>query len=175
MFEKIANELQDAFLLKRQYFYDDRGVFQKIYEENWIKELGIDFTPTETLVSVSKKGVIRGLHFQKPHYQTKLVSCLQGSLWDVIVDTRPDSPTYGKWQGFELSSDNGLMLLVPKGFAHGFQALQDQTVCCYGCDGKFEPTEDGGINAFSKSLSIPWPLTDLIQSEKDQNLPEFII
>lgn len=155
---------------------DSRGYFSKVFEKGIFAENGIEFLPYEEMMSCSKKGVIRGLHFQKCHSQDKLVRILSGAVYDVAVDLRKDSPTFGKWQGFYLSAENRQMLYIPKGFAHGFLALEDNTLFSYICGDRYDPSSDGGIRWNDPDIGVEWPLdkvTDIVISDKDQALPAF--
>lgn len=146
------------------------------YNWNKLAEItGNSYNFVQDNLSKSRKNVIRGLHFQKPPYpQTKLVSCIRGAIIDVVVDLRKDSPTYKYHWNFELSSDNGRMLLVPQGFAHGFLTIEDDTIVSYKVDNYYHPETDGGINWLS-DLGINWPIgiEDAIISPKDEELPFF--
>lgn len=153
---------------------DDRGYLSKPFEKSAFIAHGIDLTPLEELRSCSKKGVLRGLHFQRRHSQDKLVQVLHGAAYDVAVDLRKDSLTYGKWEGFYLSAENRQMLYIPKGFAHGFLALEDDTLFGYLCGDRYDPESDGGIRWNDPQLAVEWPLErvdQIVISEKDQKLP----
>ena len=169
-FEKL--ELNDAYLISNFYAADQRGNFRKVFEKNIFHEAGIDFFLSESFSSVSVKNVVRGLHFQMGNPQAKLISVLHGRIWDCIVDLRKNSSTYKKWLGVELSADNYKALYVPKGFAHGFVALDDNTVIFYHCDGKYDKNSDTGILIDDKELDIRWPidLSTAIRSERDLHL-----
>ncbi len=173
--EKKETTLKDAYLIKPQVFQDERGFFVETYSKKKFEEIGIDmdFVQDNHSLSVSK-GVLRGLHFQlSPDTQTKLIRVTKGSVYDVIVDLRKDSPTFGKWEGFHLSADNFLMLLVPQGFAHGFCTLEDNTEFQYKCDNYYAPENEGGIAWNDPTLGIDWPVKDPILAEKDKNHPLF--
>jgi len=153
---------------------DERGYFSKSFEQSIFSAYGIDLYPWEEFRSCSKRGVLRGLHFQRCHSQDKLVQVLQGTLFDVAVDLRESSPTFGKWEGFELSAENRRMLYIPKGFAHGFLALEESTLFSYLCGDRYDPESDGGIRWDDPDLSICWPLKrveKVIVSTKDAALP----
>jgi len=166
--------LEGAILIKPKFFKDERGFFvesysKKIFEENGIN---IDFVQDNHSLSV-EKGVLRGLHFQNnPHAQSKLVRVTKGKVCDVIVDLRIDSPTYKKWQGFELSEENGLMLFIPKGFAHAFCTLEENTEFMYKVDDFYAPECDSGIIWNDPELNINWPIENPILSEKDNQLKQ---
>lgn len=170
-------ELKDAFLIRPQVFQDERGFFLEPYSRKKFEEAGIniDFVQDNHSLSVPK-GVLRGLHYQKPPFsQTKLVRVTRGRVYDAIVDLRKESPTFGKWQGFELSSENFSMLLVPQGFAHGFLTLEENTEFMYKVDNFYNKESEGGIIWNDQSLSIDWPIDtkSLIMSDKDKVLPAF--
>ncbi len=169
-FQKL--ELKDAYLIDYFHVGDNRGFFSKIFEKDIYKDAGIDFSLNETFVSLSSKNVIRGLHFQLGNPQAKIVSVLSGKIWDVIVDLRPDSKTFKQWKAFELSSDNHLAIYIPKGYAHGFACLEDDSVMLYQCEEKYNPSTDTGIRFDDPEIGIEWPI-DLncsIHSERDLNL-----
>lgn len=169
-------KLKDAFCIEYFYAGDNRGDFGKIFEKDIYKEAGIKFTLSESFTSTSQKNVIRGLHFQKHNPQTKLVSVMHGKVWDVIVDLRPDSPTFKEWEAIELSRQNHKALFVPCGFAHGFAALEDDTVMLYQCDGKYDKETDGGVRFDDPEIGIKWPidLNTAIHSKRDLELESFM-
>ena len=174
-FEFKELELKGAFLISNFYAGDNRGGFTKSFEKDIYKNAGIEFNLNETFASRSMKNVIRGLHFQTHNPQAKLVSVVAGSVWDVIVDLRPDSSTYKKWVAHELSAENHLSFFVPRGFAHGFASLEDNTVMLYQCDGKYDAETDTGIRFDDPVLGIDWPVDDsvAIQSNRDMLLQSF--
>lgn len=157
-------------MIRPQVFKDDRGFFLETYSKKKFEEAGIavDFVQDNHSMS-AQKGVLRGLHFQKtPFSQAKLVKVTKGKVYDVIVDLRKDSPTFGRWQGFELSAENFLMLFVPRGFAHGFVTLEDNTEFQYKCDNFYASEYDSGIIWNDPDLAIDWPVSEPVLSEKDQ-------
>lgn len=161
--------LKDAYLIKPKVFQDERGFFMESYSKKRLKDLGIeaDFVLDCHSMSVTK-GVLRGLHFQNPgNTQAKLVRVTNGSVYDVIVDLRKDSPTFGKWEGFELTAENFQMLFVPRGFAHGFCTLEDNTEFQYKCDNEYAPASEGAILWNDPTLNISWPVENPMLSEKD--------
>lgn len=156
------------------YAPDKRGYFTKIFEKSIFAANGIGLEPYEEIRSCSQKGTLRGLHFQRRHCQDKLIQVLMGAVHDVVVDLREGSPTFGKWQGFHLSAENRRLLYVPKGFAHGFLALEENTLFSYICGDRYDPETDGGILWNDPKLAVEWPLEKverLIVSEKDAALP----
>lgn len=155
---------------------DGRGHMTKVFEKEIFQQNGIVLSPFEELTSYSHKGVLRGLHFQREYSQDKLVRILHGAVYDVAVDLRKDSPTFGQWEGFHLSAENRQMLYIPKGFAHGFLALEEGTLFSYLCGDRYDPDSDGGIVWNDPELNVQWPLGQVdrvIISEKDQRLPTF--
>lgn len=166
----MPTTLKGAYLIKPQVFQDERGFFMETYSAKDFKAAGItaDFVQDNHSMSVTK-GVLRGLHFQLPGYtQAKLVRVTKGAVYDVIVDLRKDSKTYGKWEAFELTAKNFYMLFVPRGFAHGFCTLEDYTEFQYKCDNLYIPANEGGIIWNDPDLKIYWPIENPILSEKDK-------
>lgn len=173
--EFIKTKFKDAYLIKPQVFRDERGFFLEPYSKKKFSEQGIEINFVQDNHSLSvKKGVLRGLHFQKPpHAQTKLVRVTQGKVMDAIVDIRKNSPTFGQWESFELSSENFSMLLIPRGFAHAFLTLEDNTEFMYKVDEFYAPDSDAGIIWNDPTLNINWPVENPTLSEKDSQLPFF--
>lgn len=136
---------------------DDRGYFMETYSRRDMEENGININFVQDNQSMSTKGVLRGLHFQKNFPQTKLVRVIKGSVFDVAVDLRADSETYGKWYGIELTEENKKQLLIPKGFAHGFLVLSDMAEFCYKCDDFYRPNDEGGMAWNDPEIGIEWP------------------
>ncbi|WP_240371429.1 dTDP-4-dehydrorhamnose 3,5-epimerase [Anoxybacteroides rupiense] len=169
----IETTFDSAFILEPTVYGDVRGFFMESYNEKTFRELGFDLRFVQDNHSLSvKAGTIRGLHYQlSPRAQTKLVRVTRGAIYDVIVDIRRGSPTFGKWQGFILSADNKRQLLVPKGFAHGFCTLVDHTEVQYKVDAYYSPEHDRGILWNDPSLGIDWPMPTPVLSEKDANHP----
>jgi len=171
--EKIF--INGPLILNTEVYEDYRGYLFESWNESELKKLGINEKFVQDKVSFSKKGVLRGLHLQYKHSQAKLVRVLYGAVFDVIVDLRKDSPTFGKWFGIALSEKNKKALYIPKNFAHGFLALTDEVVFFYKTSDYFYPQYDSGIIWNDKELNIDWPLKlidgNLIISEKDKNLP----
>ena len=174
-FEFKELELKGAYLISNFYVGDNRGGFTKSFEKDIFKEAGIEFNLNETFSSRSMKNVIRGLHFQTHNPQAKLISVVAGRVWDVIVDLRKDSPTFKKWVANELSADNHLSFYVPRGFAHGFASLEDNTVMLYQCDGKYDAETDTGIIFNDPEIGIDWPVDEsvAIHSARDMELQSF--
>lgn len=136
---------------------DSRGYFMETYSQRDMLEAGIDITFVQDNQSMSVKGVLRGLHFQKNFPQTKLVRTIKGSVFDVAVDLRSDSRTYGKWYGVELTEENKKQFLIPKGFAHGFLVLSETAEFCYKCDDFYHPNDEGGLVWNDPEIGIAWP------------------
>jgi dTDP-4-dehydrorhamnose 3,5-epimerase len=166
--------LQGLVLLPLKRFSDERGYFQELHQQDRYTELGIAQPLVQTNLSLSKKNVIRGMHFQlAPKPQGKLVSVLRGSILDVAIDIRQDSPTFGQHQAFSLSEENALQLWVPAGFAHGFCALEEETLVCYQVTHAYDPSLEKSLNWNDPDLNLPWPIsaTEAIVSERDCNTP----
>ena len=155
-------------------FGDDRGYFVETYNENDMKEAGMDYTFVQDNQSASKKGVLRGLHFQKEFPQDKLVRVVNGEVFDVAVDLRPGSETFGKWYGVLLSAENKKQFMIPKNFAHGFIVLSDYAEFCYKCTDFYHPNDEGGLLWKDPEIGVEWPMpegmteADLTLSDKDQ-------
>ncbi len=149
---------------------DKRGYFMETYNENDFKEAGINLTFVQDNQSSSVKGVLRGLHFQYQFPQDKLVRVIKGEVYDVAVDLREGSPTFGKWHGVLLSAENKKQFLIPKNFAHGFLVLSDEAEFCYKCTDFYHPNDEGGIAYNDPAIGVKWPIPEgceLIMSEKD--------
>ena len=167
-------EIEGLLVIEPQMFKDARGWFMETYNEQRYREAGIDVRFVQDNQSCSCYGVVRGLHFQRPPYtQAKLVSCTHGRVFDVAVDIRKGSPTYGQWYGVELSEENHLQFFIPHGFAHGFSVLSEQAVFSYKCDNFYHPASVSGILLSDPALAIDWqiPEADRILSEKDTKHP----
>ena len=168
-FEK--QEIAGLVVVTPRAFPDGRGLFLESYKKSEFVANGITNEFVQDNHSVSSKGVLRGLHFQKPpKAQAKLVRVVKGAVWDVAVDVRADSPTYLKWLSIELTEENKKMFYIPVGFAHGFVSLVDDTVLVYKCTEEYDPSTDSGIRWDDPALKIPWPVTSPLVSEKDQAL-----
>lgn len=155
---RLETQIPDLFLFALRSFGDERGRFTETYNEPRYRAHGLDAVFVQTNVSVSRQGVLRGLHAQNPSPQGKLVSVARGAVFDVVIDIRPDSPTYGKWEGFELSAANGQQLYVPAGFLHGFLTLEDDTVFLYQVTSTYDPNGDFSVAWNDDELGIEWPL-----------------
>lgn len=169
-------EIEGAYIIELNKHEDKRGFFARSYCENEFKDEGISFSPVQANIGYSRnKHTLRGLHYQvNPHAEAKLVRCVKGKLYDVIVDLRQDSRTYGEWTGVVLDSDNHTMFFVPEGCAHGYQTLADETEISYMVSAFYEPDAERGIRWNDPAFDIEWFNTEnLIISEKDQNWPDF--
>lgn len=159
-------------VLTSRKFDDHRGFFVELYHQEAMNLLGVQDAFVQTNLSSSKKGVVRGLHYQShPHAMSKLVTCVKGRLYDVAVDIRKDSVTFGQWYGVEIGEDSATLLYIPRGFAHGFVALEEDTVILYQCDAHYHQPSDRGIRWNDPEIGIVWPTQTPILSEKDQQLP----
>jgi dTDP-4-dehydrorhamnose 3,5-epimerase len=171
----IETPLKDLYIIEPRVFGDDRGYFFESYNEGQLKALtGFDIPFIQDNQARSSKYVLRGLHYQNnPTPQTKLVRTLEGTIWDVVVDIRRESPTFGQWYGVELSAENKRQLLVPRGFAHGYSVLSDTAEVFYKCDNFYDKSTEGGIYFNDPSLNIDWKMdiSKAILSEKDKVQP----
>jgi dTDP-4-dehydrorhamnose 3,5-epimerase len=161
--------LSGALLLEPRVFGDPRGIFFEAWNEKTHRAAGVDRRWVQDNVSRSSRGVLRGLHFQNPKPQAKLVSCLEGEVWDVIVDLRRSSPTFGQWEGCRLSP--GRQLFVPVGFAHGFYVVSESAIVSYKCDDFWSPETERGVAWDDPALGIAWPTSTPLLSEKDRSYP----
>ena len=171
-FKFIETSIKDVYVIEPKKYGDNRGYFMETYKESSFKEAGLDYNFVQDNQSKSKKGVLRGLHFQKTYPQAKLVRCIEGEVFDVCVDLRKDSSTYGKWEGVVLSSELGNQFMIPRGFAHGFVVLSETATFCYKCDELYHPEDEGGIMWNDPEVGIDWPYKDEpLLSEKDKVHP----
>lgn len=172
-FNFIKTSIKDLYIIEPKVFGDNRGYFVETYNYNAFKEAGLDMVFVQDNQSKSKKGVLRGLHFQKKFPQGKLVRVISGEVFDVAVDLRKDSPTYKKWHGVVLSAENKRQFYVPEGFAHGFLVLSDEAEFVYKCTEFYHPEDEGGIAWNHPDIGIEWPLDgidEILLSEKDRKL-----
>lgn len=165
--------IQDAKIITPFMAEDQRGYFLKSFEKDIFQQMGLNGTIQEDFESFSTQGVIRGLHFQTKNPQIKLVRAITGTIYDVIVDLRKKSPSFGKWKGVILSGENFKGLWVPAGFAHGFQVLSENALVNYKCIGKYEKGYDSGIKYNDKELNIDWKEGNIIVSDRDNALQSF--
>ena len=164
-------DIEGLYVIEPTVFKDERGYFVETYNQNDMKEAGLDMVFVQDNQSMSTRGVLRGLHFQKQFPQGKSVRVVRGKVFDVAVDLRSDSKTYGKWFGVELSAENMKQFYIPEGFAHGFLVLSDEAEFCYKCTDFYHPGDEGGLAWNDPEIGVEWPLeegVDLIISEKDQ-------
>lgn len=164
-------KLNGVYIIEPKIFRDERGYFMEIYNKEQFSEAGLNMNFVQDNESRSTKGVLRGLHFQKKHSQGKLVRVTKGEVFDVAVDLRYGSPTYGKWEGVVLSEENKKQFYIPKGFAHGFLVLSDEAIFNYKCTDYYAPNYEGGIIWNDSNINIKWPLDNIdnvILSDKDK-------
>lgn len=168
----IRTDIDGPLIIDPRVFSDERGFFVETYNADRYEEAGIPAAFVQDNLSVSKKGVLRGLHFQSPPYaQGKLVQVLRGRVFDVAVDIREGSPTFGKYVSVELSAENHRQFWIPAGFAHGFLSLEDDTMFQYKCTNVYAPDHDGGVRYDDPAIGIAWPEGPYIVSEKDKAQP----
>lgn len=169
VFNKTA--IEGVYVIEPKVYGDERGYFMETYSEAAFAEAGLNYKFVQDNQSSSRKGVLRGLHFQKTYPQAKLVRALSGEVFDVAVDLRAESPTYGKWVGELLSAENHKQLMIPRGFAHGFLVVSETAEFAYKCDDFYHPEDEGGV--MYDSAGIEWPEVDveLVLSEKDMEHP----
>ena len=171
----IPTPLADAYLIDLDLIADRRGFFARVFCAEEFRQLGIvtQFAQINDAFSAAK-GTLRGLHYQRtPSAEVKIVRCLQGAIWDVIVDLRPDSPTFGKWHGAELNADNRLMMYAPRGFAHGMLTLVDNSEVLYLVSDFYDPGRERGVRWNDPRFAIEWPISPTEISPKDANWPDF--
>ncbi len=164
----------DLVIIEPTVFGDERGYFMETYNRQVFEEAGLNMTFVQDNESCSRKGVLRGLHFQTQNVQGKLVRVTEGAVWDVAVDLRKESKTFGEWVGITLSAENKKMFYVPEGFAHGFVVLSDMATFTYKCTNFYAPEFDGGIRYDDPDIGIQWPTQEietLLLSDKDRQLP----
>ncbi len=174
---KIINTgFKELLVIKPKVYSDQRGYFFESFNQERYRNSGINFTPVQDNESKSLIGVIRGLHYQlRPYDQAKLIRVIEGKIFDVALDLRRDSPTYGKWFGIELDSESKTQLFIPRGFAHGFSVLSDEAVILYKTDNLYHPASERGIALDDPDLNIDWHTGNIkpIVSEKDTQNPPF--
>ena len=164
----VSLALPGMILIEPQIFRDDRGHFLESWNEGRYEKAGIVGRFIQDNVSWSRRGVLRGLHFQEPHPQAKLVSVLHGEVWDVAVDIRLGSETFGKWMGMRLSAENGRQLYIPEGFAHGFVVLSEAALFSYKCTDYYHPEAEAAIRWDDPDLAVEWPVAEPFLSGKDR-------
>lgn len=165
-------EIADVYVIDVKTYGDQRGYFMETYKKSDFDAAGLCYDFVQDNQSSSRKGVLRGLHFQKTFPQAKLVRVLRGEVFDVAVDLRKGSPTYGKWTGVLLSSENHRQFMIPRGFAHGFVVVSDEAEFAYKCDELYHPEDEGGIAWNDTDVAVDWPdVGEVILSEKDKKNP----
>ena len=169
-------DIEGLYVIEPTVFKDERGYFVETYNQNDMKEAGLDMVFVQDNQSMSTRGVLRGLHFQKQFPQGKLVRVVRGKVFDVAVDLRSDSKTYGKWYGVILSAENKKQFFIPKGFAHGFLVLSENAEFTYKCSDFYHPNDEGGLIWNDPDINVQWPIPEgmeLIFSAKDQKWGSF--
>jgi dTDP-4-dehydrorhamnose 3,5-epimerase len=168
-------KLSGAYIIDIEKIKDERGFFARTWDKNEFSKLGLESEFVQSSISLNKKkGTIRGMHYQiKPYEENKIVRCTKGRIFDVIIDIRADSITFKEWLSVELSEDNYKILYIPKGFAHGFQTLEDNSEVVYKISQVYESKFSKGIRWDDKTMLIKWPLKNIIISERDKSFPEF--
>ena len=168
-FTFIETPIEGVYEIEVKKYGDNRGYFMETYKKKDFDEAGLVYDFIQDNQSKSKKGVLRGLHFQKKYPQAKLVRCIEGEVFDVAVDLRKGSPTYGKWHGVVLSAEKGNQFMIPRGFAHGFLVLSETATFCYKCDELYHPEDEGGVMWNDPDIRIEWPEAgEILLSEKDK-------
>ena len=168
-FTFTKTKIDGVYIVDVKSYGDERGYFMETYKEPDFMDAGLDYNFVQDNQSSSHRGVLRGLHFQKEHPQAKLVRVISGEVFDVAVDLRKGSVTYGQWVGFVLSGDNHRQLMIPRGFAHGFLVLSDYAEFAYKCDDFYHPDDEGGIAWNDPDIAIEWPCVgEVFLSEKDK-------
>lgn len=167
----IETDLRGVLIVEPAVFEDRRGFFMETYQLERYRELSGDRGFVQDNLSFSVQGTLRGLHFQNPKSQAKLVQTVTGEIFDVAVDIRPGSPTFGKWTGARLSAENKRQLFIPDGFAHGFCVLSETAHVFYKCSDFYAPECEGGILWSDPDIGIEWPVTDPVVSDRDRSLP----
>lgn len=175
-FEFYKSNIEGLIIIKPHMFHDDRGLYKKYYEKNIFAENGITCSFTESSDLYSKKGALRGLHYQTVDSQAKLIHVISGALFDVALDLRKNSSTFGEYHTELMNAEDNKIVFIPEGFAHGFIALDDNTIFSYQCSGSYIPEACGGIRWDDLDLKIPWPLKEygiehVIATDKDKNWP----
>lgn len=167
----VSTNIPEVLIIEPRIFPDSRGYFYESYQKNRYRENGIPADFVQDNLSYSVRGTLRGLHYQHPQPQAKLVQVVQGEIYDVAVDIRKNSPSFGQWVGVVLNEDNKQQLFIPEGFAHGFAVLSPTAVFTYKCSDYYAPGCEGGVAWNDPDLGIKWPIDDPILSDKDSNYP----
>ncbi len=177
-FTFTPTSIDGVIVVDTKSYGDARGAFMETYKREDFAAGGIDCEFVQDNQSTSTQGVLRGLHFQIHHPQAKLVRVVEGEVFDVAVDLRPGSPTFGKWEGAVLSADNHRQFFIPQGFAHGFYVMSERAVFCYKCDDVYHPGDEGGLMWNDPDIAVQWPLIEGVEinlSQKDMNHPSFAV
>jgi dTDP-4-dehydrorhamnose 3,5-epimerase len=169
--KRLNTGLPEVILLEPHIHRDSRGFFLESWQRRTFARLGLDKEFVQDNLVHSRRGVLRGLHYQYPRQQGKLVQTLVGEIFDVAVDIRPDSPTFGQWYGGSLSAENRRQLYIPAGYAHGYCVLGEEALVLYKCTEYYAPEDEGGILWNDPDLAIDWPLDQPVISPKDEELP----
>jgi dTDP-4-dehydrorhamnose 3,5-epimerase len=166
--------LKDCWLIELEPVQDERGSFARTFCAREFSARGLQTSfPQHSVSKTVKRGTVRGMHFQRdPHGEAKLVRCVRGRIWDAVVDIRPNSPTFGRWQGFELCMENGRQLYIPEGFAHGYQTLTDDVEVSYLISTFYVPEAAWGIRYDDPAVQVAWPLPVSVISDKDRAWPD---
>ena len=171
-FTFTETKIKDVYIIDVKTYGDHRGYFMETYKESDYLEAGLNYRFVQDNQSSSRKGVLRGLHFQKNYPQAKLVRVLKGEVFDVAVDLRKGSETYGQWVGVLLSEENHRQFMIPRGFAHGFVVVSDHAEFAYKCDDFYHPEDEGGILWDDPNIAIEWPeVGEIVLSDKDRKNP----
>lgn len=171
-FRFVETKIKGVYIIEPKIFGDNRGYFLETYKKRDFDEAGLQYDFVQDNQSSSRRGVLRGLHFQKTHPQAKLVRVLAGEVFDVAVDLRKDSETYGQWVGVLLSGENKMQFMIPRGFAHGFVVVSEYAEFAYKCDDYYHPEDEGGLLWNDPDIAISWPeVGEIILSEKDRRNP----
>jgi dTDP-4-dehydrorhamnose 3,5-epimerase len=171
--EVETTPIEGLLILKPRVFEDARGFFFESYNEVTFRQLGIDFRWVQDNHAKSQMGTLRGLHFQLGKGQAKLARCARGRVWDVAVDIRPGSATFGQWHAAELTGENRLMMLIPEGFAHGYCVLSDEAEVLYKCSTVYDPALECEFAWNDPQVGVAWPIGDPLLSERDKNAQSF--
>lgn len=169
----VDTTIPDLKIVELQAFGDERGWFVESWNQDKFKALGLDYSFAQDNHSMSIKNTLRGLHFQTTPGQAKLVRCIQGEIWDVAVDIRPESPTFKQWFGLNLSAANHKMLMIPVGFAHGFCVLSETAEVAYKCSSVYNGETEAGFKWNDPEIGVEWPVTEPLLSERDQGAMSF--
>lgn len=169
--KRLETRIEGLVLLEPEVHGDERGFLVETFRDELWRELGVEMEAAQENHSRSGANILRGLHFQTSPGQAKLVRCLRGRIWDVAVDLRRDSPTYGQWEGYELDDEKHRQFLVPVGFAHGFCVLSDTADVAYKLSSLYDPATEAGIAWDDPDVGVEWPIADPMLSERDKTAP----